>query len=365
MTLLLLLITQPSDADQVLARFTQYMTKANSLSVQVKAHPGGDKIVGTGTLTYQRPSRLLFDMTTKSGQYLYALNEEDGMELDRGQQMYDEFPSPGGLAVVPSSLSWVLAVGLPYPLLKTDLRKLVPPGTMWKLKSKATINGVVADVVAAHYEQGDRGDVVASIDSAGRLLKLTIFRESPQGTVDLRYDLSNYISNPQVSASKFTLSIPKGYVPHSMPAAPDPIRAGEAVPLGSWSSTTANGRVDLASLARGKPVLVVVADADSAPSTSMLHALAASAQKTKDKGGVFAVVSTAKDKASAQRLGVSGTLYDPSGLKLRQLRLPGTPLVYLIGRDGKLVQAWFGYDPAADAAFQKEIADALPKAGVK
>jgi hypothetical protein len=177
--------------------------------------------------------------------------------------------------------------------------------------------------------------------------------------------MSNYVINAAIPSARFALDIPKGYVPWSTPAAVDPVTAGDPVALGKWSSTATDKQVDLAALAKGKTALIVVADAESAPSAAMLRSIAATAQKTKDAGGVYAVVSTARDRAGAERLGVGGTLFDPTGNQLRNLRLPGTPLAYLVGQDGKLVQAWFGFDPAAETAFHKELTEALAKAGIK
>jgi outer membrane lipoprotein-sorting protein len=366
MMLLFLLLATPRNNDDALGRYTAYMSKAQTLSVQLKTEIGGSGITGIGTLTFARPARIRFAMTAGNQDYVYGMTEDGGAEIDRSQKLYDDLPPTGNFTVLMSNLTTMVDIGLPQVLLRKDLREMMPQGAVFKTTGKGSVGGDSTDIVESHASD-DRGksDVTAEIDASGRLLKLHYVQESMRGRLDVRYSMSNYVVNKEIPKSFFVPTIPQGYVPFSMPTAPKPVEAGKPVVLGEWTTTAGGKAVNLDAVIKGRQALVLIADPETAPSQRMLPVLDAAARKLLGKGGRYVVISTASDPAAARKLTVNGVVYDPSGARLRDLRLPGAPLVYLVGKDGNLVQAWFGYDPSQDASLKAELDEALQRAGIQ
>jgi hypothetical protein len=108
--------------------------------------------------------------------------------------------------------------------------------------------------------------------------------------------------------------------------------------------------------------LVVFADPEFEASGRLLKALDSKAQTLLRAGGRYVVISVDKDPAAARRLGVRGVLFSS---KDQQPPAPGSPFVYLLGRDGKVIRSWLGYDAANEKALVDEIGQSLAEAGVK
>jgi hypothetical protein len=366
MMLLFAFLATPQPVPNAFDRYTAYMKAANSLSVDIKAKLGQSGIVGSGGLTFQRPSSLRFSMSVQGESYVYTANEAGGVEIDHKRRTYEEFGGAKGLRLTPSSLSSMLEVGLPEVLLFDSLMAVMPTSATYKALEPTKIGSESVDVVSGQYQDYQRAlETTAYVDLKGRLLRYRLVRAGAGQKFDVTYDLSNYRVNETFPARLFAEPVPKAYVPYSMPKAGWPVEAGQPLRLGQWQAVEGRSSVALDPVIQGHTSLIVVADPEGESSLAILRALDAPAKKLLGQGGRYVVISASEDPALSAKLPVNGVMFDPTGSALDGLGFAGAPMVYLVDKSGKVVQAWLGYDSDAPKAFQDELVEAFGRAGVK
>ncbi|HWA81819.1 MAG TPA: hypothetical protein VG820_00185 [Fimbriimonadaceae bacterium] len=338
MLLPLLLLIQKPAADGI-QRFQDFIQRNKSFSVQIKAKSGNIPFAGKGTYVVRQPDsfKLAIDWGGATD-YSYVKNETGSVEFERYRKTYQEYRSAPGLDYDESVFAASQMDSLPLPLIAGDLHRFVPRGTAYKLSSKAKESETY---IATWQTQDNSGKVVATLGTDGRLLHFDLFAKSPLGQLHRIADYSNYVLNPKLPADAFSTIPPLGFTAYQLPYYDPVINVGEPLKLGSWQS--ASGPADVDEAVRGK--LAVVREPDSPPADALIEYLGK--QKLPVETVVLSIGSS------------GGQFWSPSKPVAQTLGLQGTPLVLLVGDDGKTKAMWMGFDPDNPEKMIGEIAEAV------
>jgi hypothetical protein len=340
--LTLLLFGQAPTAEAILKRFDQYMKRADSLAITLKARVNGQSI-GEGYMKLDRPGRMHLSVKLRGSELAFILNEQEGLELDRGHQAYANHPTYGQLFIPEFKLSQVLNYASPSFLIRGSSRGMFPPDLKPQVTPKVMVNGVSTDILSAK-QNGPMGETEMKywFDSAGRLVKFYSRSASPQGTLVVEHDYSGYTMNPKFASTEFSTKLHLGYMPFSLAQAGYGIPQGEQVPNIQLKNANSGAQTNLTSLTSGANTLVLFADPDFPSNTALLASLKDVVKKVPDSRLI--VVGLRRDVASAKKIGASEVYYDPTGTQLVKMAIPAGPTILLIDKKGKLAQMFMGFD---------------------
>jgi len=352
MIALLIAVAMPKDkVDGALDRYVAFMKANPSYSVDVRCTPLGMP-ESVGNLTVESGKRLLYNVKWGPQDYSLSITEQGTMELERGQRLYDEHSGQTQLRLYESRLSSAPTTTFPVMLLTPDLRRLVPKEFKFQYKGREKVGGIEADDLSGELK-GDGGEMKLRllIDDQGRLLRAERMSKSMmEGTSGATWVLSNFKPRRGLGVQAFLAPIPDGFTPYAFEAVEYPVQVGETPAFGTLTDPASGKTVQVSSLLGGKPGLVAVLGADSAPSREALT----SVQRLEKSGMRVVRISDALNAAAAQ-----GALFDPTGKLMGTIRPPATPFFMLLDASGKITHEWLGYDPEQGAKFEKEITDAL------
>lgn len=312
-----LLATDPA------ARHEAFM-KAHPSFVATVEYAVGGKVVGKGTLRVARPRRLRFDFKGSGIDYAVTSTEGAYMEIDHAGGIYDERPSTGGFRMYDSRVSPAQAFVPSFLLVGSTA------GVLGGDKPKATEVAGGDELMTTTQTQSGPLEQRLTIDAQGRPIRF--FQKGSGGSRAWR--LLSFVDASADGAS-FRLEPPLGYVPFALPELPEPLAIGESAPLTGWRR--GGKAVDLAEPQRGKPRLLAALGADCPASRAARPTLIALGKSLP----VFLIGP--------------GEITDPSGVLLKRLSPPGTPMFYLVGGDGKVKGLWFGFDAQKSDVWQNEV----------
>ncbi|HVT11908.1 MAG TPA: hypothetical protein VHE55_06550 [Fimbriimonadaceae bacterium] len=334
----LLLLLQGPAADGI-QKFHDFIQRNKSFSVQIKATSSNIPFAGSGTYTVRQPDSFKLTMNWgTASDYSYVKNATGALEFERYRKTYQEYGAAPGLDYDESVFAASQMDSLPLPLIAGDLRRFVPRGTTFKLGSRTK----ASETYNAAWQTSDSsGKAVAVLGSDGRLLHFDLFAQSAMGQLHRVSDYSNYVLNPKLSADTFSTVPPLGFTAYQFPYYDPVINVGEPLELGSWQS--ASGPTDVDAAVRGK--LAIVREPDSPSADALIEYLG------KQKLPVETVVLS---------LGSSGgQFWSPPKAVAQTLGLQGTPLLILMGQDGKPKAMWMGFDADNPEKMVGEIAEAV------
>ncbi len=357
--LTLLLLGQTPSPDAVLKRFDQFLANSGALAVTVKTNVNGTAL-GTATVRIDRPLRFSVTLTSSHGAESVVMNETGALEVSHGTEIYASHPAIGRLYIPDFQVTEGLRYSIPSVLVRGSAQGFFPKESNPKVTPKVMVNGVATDQISAKVEgAGGSNEVRANFDATGRLLKFYTKSVSPQGTMVIDQDLSNYAVRQKFTAAQFSTRLPVGYSPFALDRADSGVPQGEPLPNVELKAAASGQAASLKNLISGKNALVVVADADFHANADLFKSIASISKKIPDFRLI--VISAKGDAASAKKIGVPNVYFDPTGAQLAKLQAPGVPTMYLVDKKGSLAQMFFGFDgewEGLDAAIAR-----LKKAG--
>ena len=107
-------------------------------------------------------------------------------------------------------------------------------------------------------------------------------------------------------------------------------------------------------LPSSRPLLILVAGTDSPPSDAAVRQLSLWSGEIRQAGGTLAIISESKSASEAH-----GLPFSPSQAAIEELSAPATPTMFLINREGKVVNLWMGYDATTKEKLRADILKAL------
>jgi len=346
----------PGDAaHQALDRFHTYWESAKSLSVDLEVEGDAAPGKGTGRLVIVKPDKLRFDMQWLDTNYSLALSRTFALEIERTRKVYNQFAPHEDYYLPKLAVSGVWRFSLPLELMHGNIQGGWPTGA--KLTDdKGPEPGSDVVHMSSNDRMGGTSEAWATIDERGRLLKMETKQTDQGKSYHNTITLSHYKINVPEPAGLFTIALPAGYVPYRVAPQLDPYSPGSSLPATTWAKVS-GGTTSLRSAMGGRRTLVAFVDGEADSSQRFLarrKELAAALGKMKVQ---LLVASVGGSSAAARKAGAS--LYDKSGSGSFTAHVPGTPFLYLLEPNGKVIQAWYGFEPSEYGSLVTQIEDAL------
>lgn len=347
--MLLPAFTSIQEVEAALDRYSKFMSNARTMAVDVKVKYSGTDSLGACHLVLSKPVSVKFSGQWGGTSFQYTQNPKGAIELDRSLGRYREYGRSSMILPPTGEVAKPAPIAFPGIVLVQDLRKVIPPGKAFTL-AKST-PGVKATTLECEFSiQGGRIHIWFKIDEFGRLIFSKQVRTGELGSDSLEIYYSNWEVNKSYSPKLFEIEPPLGTRPDVLPTPPDSMTVGQPFPL-SESVRTKAGWQKLSAIAGGRPLLLSVLG-QSCPISRAFHAwLERNAVHFSNRAKLIHLATGTGKPFSGKILLAS----QPSGSLWQKLNLPGTPGLYLIDTKGKIAKMWFGFDPAGNAALQKEI----------
>lgn len=350
--LLFCLIASAQTPESVLDRFPAAMKGLQNFEVsfEYKSRRGAAE----GDLLLETRRRELFRAFAASGEdYVRSITPAGYIELERKQKVYEKFAYLGSLEPFPERISG-LASTYPGFIRLNSIRAGLPKSAKLKLNSPQNISGHVCDVVEANY-QGPLGQTTVqyALSSEGLVYAMHFKASSPQGVVEQNWVVHRYVKYAKLSQSQFSLTIPDGYMPFSLPDRDYPSEIDRPLNLKGWKSSVTGASWNPPS---NRPVLFLLANPGNVPDDRAIKAVGAWKSSLTALGVDVEIGSTATLKSEAASL-----LWNPDGHSLTEMNAPFTPMIYLVNSKGVLLNLWMGLAPKSETATKTALLDAVAK----
>lgn len=338
-------------------RFSAFMSRAQQLSVDLEVTAEGRPGKGVGRLEWRLPASQRFVMAWGPESYEFRQNAEGLFEISHNNRIYNQWGPVPFLFTPPGDLSGIGDAGYPAFLLR-HIATRPAQATTWSRKGKVEVDGVEVDHVAAETtEQGVSYSFDYFIDSMGRLVRAQYRSSSPtEGGAHQVVTFKNYALSSPTDADYYGPNPPWGYSPIRITNARRTLPIGAQFTFGTWLDVRSGKTRDTAALAKGRYVAVAFTAHDCAVSARAEGALRKLGAALKEKGGELIEVSLgseAPDTQSKDR--ARAVFHDKSGTVEAMFAPPGTPYIVLVGPEGTIVRAWYGYTSDSDAALVKNF----------
>lgn len=334
MTLFIAYFALRGHASDPVANYRKFVAAHPVVKVSYRTTMGG-KPVASGVLLWQRPNRDLLVAQVHGSRYSASNTEGGYVELNSGDETYDESPGKEFLLVKGSRISEAPQTA-PALLFRTDLKPLVPPHATISPKGAGDeIHGKVSGMMG-------ESEVWIDVSSNGEITHYRFKSDMEGRHSDMECFLS-YEFPKNVTAKDFLTPIPLGYTAYALPEPERPLQKGGAVPLNGWKMAGKQGTENLSALAHQKTFLLAILD-EEPPSRRAARSL-----------------ETLKSRLPVLEVKPGG-LSDPSGKLLHQLNPPGYPMFYLVANSGKVVKLWYGFDDASASTFEQQVTSSASEA---
>lgn len=341
MALVALLASALPNPDAVISRMASYLQKPFAAAFVVTRT--GFEGSGSGTITVQRPNRMIFTVKWGSEDYEVTWSENRTLEIVREVKTYFESGPFPRLYQPDSHLTDLPKYAFPLVLLAADVRTIYP-GVPLKLVGQESVGGVLCDHVKGGAGEGF--DVWVAKD--GRPMRFRNDDQSPIGLASVKFEFSKWAPAGGINLSRFEPPVPAGFRPHALPRDPYPLQPGFPFPADGWVGP--RGAVN--TLKFDRTTLIVVTSPDCDASTRAATAL-------RDLESTVAIWTFTDTGRAPSALSRYPAYRDTAQRTLPRLTVPGTPLFLLVGKDGKVVKTWFGFSKAQSAEFVKSVKAAV------
>lgn len=337
MVIVPMLLVFAGSADQAFARNAAFMSKVQSMSVQVEATSNERQGVGKAFLLIKKPNNIAFDLKWGDEDVSVRASAKTILEVERNSRLYSEHEPIGVLGLPPMNLSRGVRLSLPTALLRKDVKSMMPQGGTVKYLGSEKTGSVASDHIRAHSKL-QMGEITVDvwIDGQGALRQYDIQVIQPMSRFVNSIKLSNYKVNPTTNPGQFTMALPLGYVPFVFDTEPLVISQGQKLKISNLVGLDGKP-FDLVKWLVGKKTLMVVAGKECLPSQNLISNIA------EVSGGVRTVAIL---QTGGKKTGAALTLLDLKGDALKSTSTPSTPLVILLDSKGVVGQVWIGFDKA-------------------
>lgn len=341
--------TSIQEVEAALDRYSRFMAKVRTMSVDVKVKYSGSESLGTAQLIVSKPVSVKFAGQWGGSSFLYTQNPRGAIELDRKLGRYREYGRASVILPPTGEVAKPAPTAFPGIVLVPDLRRIIPPGKNFGLVKSTP--GVKATTIDCEFEiQGGRIHIWFKIDEFGKLIFSKQVRTGNLGSESLEIYYTNWQINKTYSPKLFEIEPPLGTRPDVLPTPPDSLTVGQQFPMAETVRLGSKSE-RLSSFAASKPVLISVLSKNCPPSRAFHAWLEKNRSRIPKKVKLMAL-------AVGNGIPFKGSIpvaSQPTDSLWNKLNLPGTPGLYLIDSKGKIAKMWFGFDPAGQAALLKEI----------
>lgn len=332
MPILALLALVPQDTTAILDRMRSALSRPFSVEFSISRKDVPER--GTGKIVIHRPSRMKFTVKWGADDFESWWSEDRTIDLSRVKKIFYESGPFDHIYQPESDFSILPGYTFPMIVLAGDPRQGDPTAPTYVGSEK--VGGVVCDHVKTRTYD-------AWIAADGRLMRYKFETPSGTSTTTALFEFKNWAFNLKLPKSFFQTEPPVGFTMDALPRSPWPIQAGSPFPEKDWS-----GGIDFS-----KPFLAVLVSSDCEIAPRASRALA-----TLQKEVPVWLITDDGVPASMRAFKV---LRDKQGRAHDRLYAPGTPFFMLVDKNKRVKKLWFGFDPAAEDAFIKDVRSELGK----
>lgn len=295
-----------------------------------------------GSLEVRRPYYQRFSARWREFRYEFRQSEQGAISFFHEARQYKAYPPLPRLLPAPSDDGVLAEQAYPSILLSTNLSEAMPPENPFRLVGQEKVGEELADRLTASM-MGPMGELNLTVWIAadGRLVRHRIDSSSIEGRRTTIFHFRRWTTG--LPAARYTIEPIWGYSPRYFPIPAYPLEVGTPVP--EASGVDAQGRsVDLRSALAGRMAVVLFTDPECEVTRRASGALASLAAEVSRRGGQTAEVWLGAQRPGARLFG-SVRLADPKGEIERAIGVTATPMLIMIGQDGRVERLWKGYDP--------------------
>ena len=207
----------------------------------------------------------------------------------------------------------------------------------------------------------DPGTHTFWVGPSGKILRWKkVVGSGNEGSYSVTFEITKFDA-VEFDAARFRLTLPVGYVPAQIPgpryfavAVPGP------APLGQWLDARSNKRTDVAAAYKKSPFAIVFTDPDSDICARMEPYLLTLRRRLKQEGcALVEVVLGGKKPDLTNKDRDRAVFWDDKGEIERAYGPAGTPTIFLVDKDGKLVTGWQGYSKDREDQITQTLLDGL------
>jgi hypothetical protein len=341
-------------------RNAAFMASAKGLSVEFTVT--APYITGQAqcTLKIQRPNMQVFTSKWGTEAFRFFASPAGTLSIRDDWRQYEESP-PVPRLVPPPEIGGISELTYPLFLVLSSL-KVFDPEAPREALGQETVRGSVCDRVRIVSDSPVFGGTHSFwIDARGRVLRWRREIKTDSGNLDTTMEFTKVEPSAPTEPAHYQGQLPLGYMPASVPTSRANVRmtSQEAV-FGKWRDARRGTVVDVAALAKGKPVAIVFTDPDCAISASAEPYLSSLRRALKPKGCALIEVSLGSKKPDSARKDKDRQLFwDQDGAIEAVYGVPGTPYFLLVDAKGVIARGWQGYTKATEPEITKTLLGAF------
>jgi len=343
---------------QIYARIERFGRETPQVGVTLRSQVRGAP-VGIGTFVWASPNRQRYSMRAGFSDYTFVQNGNRAIEFEARSKNYFEFGVSNRLVTPFARVDETPAYGYPDVIVPGSVAqgRIISPKTRYL--GSSTVQGVRVDEIETIEEApGSRAVMNLWADDRGRIRRYRWRTDGPNGSMEITFDVTEWTDKPAISATTFDTRPPLVYTPFELPFLPEPIEPGLPVAWrGTLTDLTSQRPVPATQLlAKDRPTIIILTEPACVVSQRARVFLGQVLDLGKRRNARCWRISLGNTSPATG----SADLWDQTEAVERAIGVPGTPLIMLFGRDGRLIRAWLGDPPESRDRVLDEISRSFP-----
>ena len=340
--LLVAITALPAQRSDAADRFERYMSKADSLTVDIEVREKSSPLVGKGTLEWRRPDSQRFTIDWGGESFEFVQSRKGVISIRHDWRQYSEDFAWDRIAPPSEEITDNAPLAYPGILLATSLSG----DDSWRPNGTEVIAGVLCDALRSPLRTPlGEGHTTVWIDSAGRIRRWHRLMQGRTRVFDITIDLLNYKSTARSSTDFHSVEPPLGYSPAAIPLPWAATRmVMEPAPLGNWYDAKAKTNVNVKAMAKDRFIAIVFTDPESDICDAAEPAFDALRQLLAEHECELIELSLGEKQPDLDRKDPERPVFwDRNGDIERSYGIVGTPYIIVVDRSGNITRAWQGY----------------------
>ena len=340
--LLVAITALPAQRSDAAERFERFISKADSLTVDIEVREKSSPLVGRGTLEWRRPNSQRFKIDWGSERFEFVQSSKGLISIRHDWKQYREDFAWDRIAPPSDEIADNARLAYPDILMATALSG----DDSWQPHGTEVIAGVLCDALRAPLRTVfSEGHTTVWIDAAGRVLRWHRLMQGRPQAVDLTIDFLNYRSTSRSASNFYSVDPPLGYSPASIPLPKSPtVTVMQPALLGTWYDARARRNVDVAAKAKDRFIAIVFTDPESDICDAAEPALDSLRQLLAEHGCELIEMSLGNRRPELDGKDPERSVFwDRNGDIERSYGIVGTPYIVVVDPSGNITRAWQGY----------------------
>lgn len=335
-TILMLLSGQ--EGHDLAVKFAQRLQSPQGYSCNFQLTNSHDSSKASGSIAVKAPYSINFQINAPSIRYQYLADAKSAIEINHTQKTFWEFGPLDHIYIPSGKFSAIPILTMPVPFVALSLEgSLRSNRVKYEIVGREKLDGVDTTHVKA---SNSSLTLEMWFNAAGDMLKYIQPHEEPgEDPVYYIFRFSGF-----GKAGVFNTEPPLGYEEYALRRALEPLPVGAAFPPSIWATPTGVK----AKLEFRTPTLVIFTEQGCSISAKLAPVL-------KGLSGKVSAVTISSDGQAPPALANLKHYKLAEGDLNRQMGIEGTPILMLVGKDGKIKWVDMGFQPGSEKSLIKAI----------